>query len=358
MYEHQTYREIMGRMLARIPDELDKREGSVIFDALAPAAAELAALYAELDVQLALSFADTADGEYLTRRAAEHGVRRKASSRAMRLGRFFGAAGGPAEVPLRSRLAAEGTAYEVAERLAPGTYRLVAELPGRAGNEVAGALLPLDYIDGLARAELADVLVPGEDEEGDAELRARFWQAVSEQPFGGNIADYRAKIGGLPGVGGVKIHPAWNGGGTVKATVIASDFAPAAAALVQEVQAAIDPESAGQGIGLAPIGHRVTIVAADAVPVDIATQLTLRAGVSAVQLERDIEAAAEAYLLELRRAWAGESRLIVRISQLETRVLALPGVEDIGGTTLNGAPANLELEADEVPTLGTVTLNG
>ena len=36
-----TFDEIMERLLERVPDTFDKREGSVIWDALAPAAYEL-----------------------------------------------------------------------------------------------------------------------------------------------------------------------------------------------------------------------------------------------------------------------------------------------------------------------------
>ena len=36
--EDMTFDVIMQRMLDRVPDDLDKREGSVIWDALAPAA--------------------------------------------------------------------------------------------------------------------------------------------------------------------------------------------------------------------------------------------------------------------------------------------------------------------------------
>lgn len=41
MYEEVTYEEILERMLERVPDDMDKREGSLIYDALAPAAIEL-----------------------------------------------------------------------------------------------------------------------------------------------------------------------------------------------------------------------------------------------------------------------------------------------------------------------------
>lgn len=36
MVEEQTYEAILQRMMDRIPDGMDKREGSIIYDALAP----------------------------------------------------------------------------------------------------------------------------------------------------------------------------------------------------------------------------------------------------------------------------------------------------------------------------------
>ena len=38
MYENITYEDILQRMLDRVPNSMDKREASIIFDALAPAA--------------------------------------------------------------------------------------------------------------------------------------------------------------------------------------------------------------------------------------------------------------------------------------------------------------------------------
>ena len=56
MYEHITYENIIARILARVPDSLDKREGSLIYDAIAPAAAEIQNLYIELDTILNQKF--------------------------------------------------------------------------------------------------------------------------------------------------------------------------------------------------------------------------------------------------------------------------------------------------------------
>ncbi|MGG1598025.1 baseplate J/gp47 family protein [Paenibacillus naphthalenovorans] len=358
MYEQQTFEVILKRMLDRVPADIDKREGSIIYDALAPAAAELAQMYMEFDVLLNLSFADTATGEWLARRAAEFGIDRKLATKARRKGLFYNSTNALLDVPIGSRFSIGGLNYKVIERLATGQFSLECETSGAVGNQQFGPMLPIDYIAGLSRAELADVLVPGEDEESDEALRKRYFEAVREQPFGGNVADYKQKISGVPGVGGVKVFPAWQGGGTVKCTIIGADFNSPSAILVDEVQTAIDPvQNSGQGLGLAPIGHQVTIAGVQGVTVNVTTTVTLQSGVTLGQVQGEIESVISDYLLSLRQMWADEDNLIVRVSQIEARILTVDGVTDVAGTTLNGVAANLELQSEQIPMLGTVTIN-
>ena len=358
MYEGQTFEAILQRMLDRVADNVDKRPGSVIYDALAPAAAELAQLYAELDINYNLSFADTASGEYLTRRAAEFGVNRRPATKARRQGLFYGAGDAPVDVPIGSRFGIDGLFYAAAGKLGPGIYVMECETAGSVGNQPYGALLPVDYIAGLARAEIGAVLVPGEDEEDDESLRQRYFAAVNEPAFGGNVADYKQKVGAMDGVGGVKVFPVWNGGGTVKCTIIASDWSVPSPALVHDVQQAIDPSAlSGLGYGLAPIGHRVTVAGVQPVTINVETTVTLDAGVNVGQVQGPIEEVIETYLLSLRKDWASQTQLVVRISQIEAAILTVPGVIDIAGTKLNGGAANVTLSAEQIPVLGTVIVN-
>ena len=70
IYEDMTYEVILDRMIERVVDsypEIDTREGSIIYNALAPAALELAIMYTELDNAIAESFVDTASREYILR---------------------------------------------------------------------------------------------------------------------------------------------------------------------------------------------------------------------------------------------------------------------------------------------------
>ena len=58
-----TYEEILQTMLDKVPGDVDKREGSIIYDALAPCAFFLAQQNFQLDNFVDLVFPDTAIGE-------------------------------------------------------------------------------------------------------------------------------------------------------------------------------------------------------------------------------------------------------------------------------------------------------
>lgn len=358
MYENQTYENILERMLDRVPDDVDKREGSVIYNACAPAAWELAAMYAELGINMELSFADTASGEYLSRRVAEFGVNRKQASKAKRKGKFFDASGQPLDVPIGSRYAIENISFIAAIKVEAGSFTLECEQSGSIGNKVFGALLPIDFVEKLARAELSDILVPGDDDESDDSLRQRYIAAVNEPAFGGNVSDYKQKITSIDGVGAVKIFPVWQGGGTVKCTLCTSEWVVPPPSMIDDIQTLVDPVvNNGKGIGLAPIGHRVTIAAVKDVAIDIVTKVVLDTGMTAGQVEDSIKEAVEIYLLNLRRNWAKVTNIVVRIAQIEAAILNVTGVIDVSGTTLNGQANNLILGDEEIPMLKAVTVD-
>lgn len=74
MYENMTFENIMDRCLARVSASVDKREGSIVYDAIAPAAAELAILYIELAYLMDRAFPDTETGDDLTKKCRERSV--------------------------------------------------------------------------------------------------------------------------------------------------------------------------------------------------------------------------------------------------------------------------------------------
>jgi len=350
MYENITYEVILQRMLDRVPNNIDKREGSIIYNALAPAAVELQNMYIEFDAILNEAFADTATREYLIKRCAERGIIPEPATNAILKGVFN------IDVPIGSRFSLDDLNYEVIEKISNGVFKLKCETAGIVGNQHFGSLIPIDYIDGLTSAELVEVLIPGEDEEKTEDLRKRYFNSFSSQAFGGNIADYKEKTNAIPGVGGVKVYPTPNGvGGTVKLVIIDSTFGVPSSTLLNTVQTIIDPiPNQGKGIGIAPIGHVVTVEGVTATTVNISTNITYQEGWTWADVEPYVHEAIDIYFLELAKSWANEENLIVRISQIETRLLNVAGIIDIADTTINGLAQNLILDSDSIPVRGEV----
>ncbi len=345
MYENKTFENIINDVLARVPNTHDKREGAVIYDAVAPVCAELAQAYITLDMILNMSFADTSQGEYLERRTAEQGITREGATYAVVRGEFA-----PSGMNLiGKRFNCGKFNYTVS---ADG--ELTCETAGSEPNGVTGTLIPIEHIDGLESAELVEVLKVGEDAEDDETLRNRYYESLNAKAYGGNEADYRMKTNAIEGVGGTKVTRAWNGGGTVKLTIIASDYSAPTEYLVNEVQALIDPTQDGQGVGIAPVGHIVTVEGVEAKTINIETTLTYNAGWDWESSKGYICEAIDDYFKEIAKKWKDTEVNMVRISQIEARILNTACVLDITNTTINGGTANIQLGFKEIPVRGTV----
>lgn len=360
MYEDQTYEVIIARAKAealQLYPGLDTREGSVIHTALAPACAELAQAYIAMDAVINETYADKASMAGLTKRMAERGMKPYDAKKAIRKGEFTPTS---LEMAIGGRFTLNGLNYAITEKVSSGIYKMECETAGVVGNYDVGDLVPVNYIPGLETCKLTDVLIPGEDAEALEAARDRYFADFETAAFGGNFNDYRQKTNELQGVGGVKIYRAWNGGGTVKLIIINSDFAKPSIELVAAIQTAIDPViNAGQGVGIAPIGHVVTVEGVSEIAINITATITYQAGWDFMAVKTAIETAIDNYLHELNKTWEStqtlttDTGLVVRISQIETRLLDIAGILDIEGTTINGIAANLTATATQIPKRGT-----
>ena len=399
MYENETYEVILERMLDRVSDQLDKRPSSLIYDTHSSTAIELQILYIELEYLIKNSYGDTAEREFLVMQCKDTGIPPESATNAVLNGEFT-----HTHIDVTGQRFNIGSLnYVVTEQIAPGQYQVMCETAGVIGNQYLGQMIPMEYIDGLETATLTEVLVPGEDEEETEALRQRYFDSFNEQAFGGNRAAYLEAVRKIDGVGDVKVTRVWNGdirpaemipgikvqtwyesikdtldaevrawlktvyeaakekkltvGGTVLVTVVNSlDYGEASNVLLESIQTELDPvQNAGEGYGLAPIGHVVSVKSAETVAVYVTTTVTFEEGSNWTNTKAAIEEVIEAYLLELRQEWAESSYLIVRVSQLETRILGVKGVIDITNTKINGSAENLSLGEYQVPTFGGVS---
>lgn len=405
MFEGYSFDTLMDNMLSNVSDSFDKREGSVIYDALAPAALELSRFYISLDMVLDEVFAGSASYHYLIKRAAERGIYPKEETYAICRMEVL-----PADtaVSIGDRFHLGGLNYTVSSVIDAGTgvYQLECETPGTIGNQQLGELLPVETsndINNMEMAKVTEILVPGEEEEDVETFRGRYFALLSSEAFGGNKTDYKEKVNSINGIGGCKITRAWEGGynpsclvpgkpvsewfggqsaqtlgeetyswmekvynvatqkllvtgGTVKVVVINSEYKPPSSALVEIVQDTLDPEtSAGEGDGIAPVGHVVNVTGVKGVPVNVSAAITYRQGFSFEILQVSIQEMLDNYFWELSQSWADEDRLVVRTGEIESRLMKLEGISDVTDIMLDGSDRNLVLDSDAIPVRGGVS---
>lgn len=357
----------INKALEKVPEGIDKREGSIIYDALAPACYQLAEFIFDLKNILLETFVQTASGQYLDYRAEETGLDRIQATNAIVRAKFTGQNDTPFSLAIGSRFSSIGENpiyYQVFMEESPGIYRLKAEQNGTQGNKYIGTLLPLDNFNGLVSATLTSVLIPARDMESDDELRQRILNAKEVVSFGGNINDYIDLTMSIDGVGSVQVYPTWNGGGTVKLVIVDNEFNAASQTLVDKVQNIIDPQKEGLGIGYAPIGHTVTVAAPENKTINIQFSLTLSSGIQLEQVKANVEQVIREHFLNVRKKWANriENQYDCWIfrSQLTASILTVPGVANVQSLTLNGQQNDIKMRADnekqELPILGTVTM--
>lgn len=351
-----TYEQLLEIKLNNISNDYNKRPGDLIYTAVAPNSYEIIQMLATLGTYRDLVFGDTAPREELIRIAAERGLTPNPATFALRRGVFN------IDVPIGSRFSIENVNYTVTERIDFGQFNLRAETAGEIGNAYFGQLIPIGDISGLQTAQITDVLVPGQDEEETEAFRTRFRNSFEASAFGGNRADYKNRVGNLPGVGGVRVYRAPNGPGTVGLTIIDSQFKAPNSVLIDQIQQAVDPiGEQGEGVGIAPIDHVVTVSGVTNEVINVTTNITYEQGFDFISLRNQIEQAINSYFLSLGEEWSranskleDDTGLIVRISQIELRLLGIGGILDVANTTLNGAANNLILAVDKIPSLGTV----
>lgn len=404
MFEEYDFDTLVERMLANVDDKFDKREGSVIYDAVAPAALELANMYVALDMVMDEVFADSASYYYLIKRAAERGIYPKEETNAECKLTVVPA---DTQISIDDRFALGELNYTVTSVIdtSQGLYKITCETAGTIGNQQLGDLIPLETknnLNDMQSVKLTEILIPGEDEEDVEAFRERYFASFNQTAFGGNKADYKEKVNDIAGVGGCKIMRAWNSGyspsdmipdeditswfenqsestlgrevynwlqtvynaakqkllttgGTVRVIIITSEFKVPSTVLVDTVQTAIDPTiNAGEGEGIAPIGHVVKIEGVSGRQINIDLNLVYKESYTFTGLESSIEESIDAYFLELAKTWTENDNLTVRLSQIEARVLMIEGILDVESIKLNNASENIILEYNEIPLRGEV----
>jgi len=348
----ETEEKILARMLARIPDDIDKSEGSYIWDALSPAALELAQAYIDLGLAYRQTFAGDATGDSLDKRAAEISINRIPASPAIGTVKFTGAE--ESIIPAGSVVATEnGVEYEtddevVIDDTGTATVRVTAVEAGTGGNVPANTITVISTpIPGVASVTNPEPSYGGEDEEADEDFRKRYFDEISNKATDGNIAQYQKWAREYPGIGRAKVFPLWNGDNTVKVSILDAENRVASAGLITDFQEHMDPGSEGLGNGVAPIGSKVTVTTATAVNINVSADLVLAAGYDD---ENEVYEALTAYFSEL--AFVKSTVTYIGVG---ATILNVPAIDQVQNLLINGGVTDIALTSEQIPLLGTTS---
>lgn len=349
-YEDQTYEVILDRMMKRVTSKypnLDDREGSILFNALAPAALELAIAYTELDNVRNESFVDTATREYILIGCKQMGIDTDQFDASA--GTFKGEF--DVEVSIGSRWNCDLFNYTVTEYIGTNSsgyyeYKLLCEMTGTDANNQLGTLTPINEAPtGLNHCELTACLIEGKNETPDDKIRETYYNYINSTISDGNVAQYERWCEGYDGIGNCKIVPLWNGVNTVKVSILSESNRAASSTLIAEVQKYFDPNKNGMGDGVAPIGAKVTVDTATELSINVTATVTLKDGYSDTS---GIGTALSNYFSSIAYKKSQVSYMTVGAI-----ILDVEGVESISNLKVNNGTSDITLTTYQIPVLGT-----
>ncbi len=370
-----SLQEIIDRAMSRVPEEKDRRVGSIIYDTIASVAVsilDMALEYSNID---AATFIETSYGDYLDLRVAEKSITRYQATKAVKKAKFERNGQPATNVPIGTRFAAmdndDGLTYSVIEAMDTlGEYLVECEVAGTVGNMYYGSLMPIDYIDTLSSAEIFADYKEARDVETDDDLRQRYLEVYKRNSFGGNVSQYDEEIKKLDGVGELQVYRAYPSSGHVTLSIVGPGYRKISSDLIRTLQDTIDPtvnNQQGTGLGLAPIFHIVHVTTPNEQAIPVGFSLQVENGYTVSQLKPLIEGKLEEYFSSLRKEWGvldGTSHsynLTVHTSRIVVALLGITGVANVSNIKINGIEGDYSLtetgELQVLPILGTVTIN-
>ena len=348
MYSEKTANDILAEMLASVRNDVDKREGSIVYDMLAPSAHRWELVGFALDAILAESFIDTAEGDYIDKRASEQGLTRKPAEKATGSVTFTGQAG--IVIPkgfsvmtdqgtvfltdVEATIAAEGTA----------TVQCTAAVGGTGSNVAANTIVTFEET-ALAITSVTNNLpfAGGIDRETDDELRGRYLTKVQNPVGSGNIYHYQEWALSVSGVTKARVFPLWAGNGTVKVVITGQNGRAPGEEILEAVRKTIEEN--------APIGATVTVAAVEEVGLTVSATIELLNGATAEDVQESVKKAIDNYITE------AIAEGIVRINRIGEAILSVDNIADYSNILLNGGTSNIPLNTEQSIYLSEVTLS-
>ncbi len=371
LIEDGDYLSIISQMLEDARNDVDKSEGSLLWEALSATANEFVVAFSGFKPYVDNSIISTADREHLLKHAETYFLKPYDPTFAVVEAEFICDEG--VSVDIGSKFTYNTIFYTVTEKISDTTYHLQCDEAGTIGNRNFGQLLPVFSLQGFRSANITRLLIPGEDEEDTEAFRERLKRAIAGEAFGGNLLDYIEKVNSIGGVGDCKIIRCPRGAGTVDVILVDADYNVATPELVQKVQDELrplditePPELDNCGTGLVPIGHDTIVRSATGVDLKVNFQLIFDDGYSYENVKDEVENSIKAYFHDLIVGWGdinnyddaiqkrySDRFITIQINRIGSLLFDIKGIHDYvqGSISINGSNEDLNLNFDEIPVL-------
>ena len=346
----KTIDEIYREMLACFGEEtgLEPREGTDLSARMYALAAQVYALYVQADWVTRQAFPQTAEGEYLDYHAQLRSLERKPALPAQGTVRFTAG-----EAAQSDRAIPEGTVCMTAGLVRFATTQAAVlpagELtvdvpvqalePGTAGNVSAQTVVSMAVAPmGIASCTNPQAFAGGADGEGDEELRARILDTFRRLPNGANAAFYEQGALSFDQVAAAVVIPKPRGLGSVDVIVSTLAGTPGEE-LLEQLQDYFEQRR--------EIAVDVQVKAPTPVTVNVAVQVKAKGGWDKTQVLDQVEETLEGWF---DGKLLGQDVLLARLGSL---IYGCDGVENYA---VSAPAADLAVDADELPVLGTLSV--
>lgn len=352
---------IHARMLAAIPDNLDKTYGGFVYDFTMPSAIEKADAMILLNEIVQLFFPEWSSGEFLDKLGRAVALTRKSATAAETTLKVTGTPNTliPAGFVFSTTATAISDNVEflsiedvVLDENGEGEIPVICAQTGTVGNVSANSItLMSSPVSGITSITNEEAATGGTEEETDEEFSTRIIERErdGDSSFVGCDADYKRWAQEVDGVGAAIVVPEWNGPGTVKIIVMDANGEPATSTIITNVfNHIISPED--RESRLAPIGATLTVNTASVLSLSITADIVMDPDANI----DDVTSAFKSNLASCLEEAMTEGTL--RITRVGAALSKTDGVVDYENLLINGSADNIAVSVDEYPVADTITL--
>ncbi len=306
---------------------------------------------------------DTAEGEYLDRKALDYNETRNPAEAAVGSLLFTGEPG--AAIPSGTEVLYGSLVFETTTAAwisAEGCCEVGArcQTAGAAGNVAANTITVLRMaIDGVKSVTNTAPFGGGTQAESDGSFRSRILEKIRQPITSGNRNHFIYWAKQVSGVGGAKCLGAEVcGPGRVRVIILSDQYAAPDNVILGNVKAHIEEER--------QIGADVTVAAAAPKAAEVQVTVVVSSGYSLTDIRQNIQAALKRYVDSVNRedfstppTLRDEKRQsTISYYRIGDLIFGVEGVADIISYTLNGGLTSLTSDYEEYFSLGEVSVSG